>query len=182
MYSTYEINIEQYQDMFESRISVGATEKLPGWETLHAKTVVGRTIWKDMLKKKKTLRDIASWRKKRQLHKVSSSCLDDHRFKKKELESAGELSKVCSQIVLKCVYLARIGRPDILWSVNKLARTVTKWTGACNKRLACLISYIHHTSDCRQCCHVGNTGQHCRLGLFQDADFAGDLGDSKSTW
>ena len=30
-------------------------------------------------------------------------------------------------------------------------------------------------------CHVGNTAQHCRLGLFQDADFAGDLEDSKST-
>ena len=33
-------------------------------------------------------------------------------------------SKVCSQIVLKCLYEARIGRPDILWSVNKLARSV----------------------------------------------------------
>ena len=26
-----------------------------------------------------------------------------------------------------------------------------------------------------------NTAQHCRLGLFQDSDFAGDLEDSKST-
>ena len=33
----------------------------------------------------------------------------------------------------------------------------------------------------RQCCHVENTAQHCRLGLFQDSDFAGDLEDSKST-
>ena len=24
----------------------------------------------------------------------------------------------------------------------------------------------------RQCCHVGNTAQHCRLGLIQDSDFA----------
>ena len=43
-------------------------------------------------------------------------------LKKKEIKSVGELSQVCSQIVLKCLYLARIGRPDILWSVNKLAR------------------------------------------------------------
>ena len=28
---------------------------------------------------------------------------------------------------------------------------------------------------------MGNTAQHCRLGLFQDSDFAGDLEDSKST-
>ena len=73
------------------------------------------------------------------------------------------------------MYLARIGRPDILWSVNKLARAVTKWTRACDKRLARLISYIHHTSEFKQYCHVGNTAQQCRLGLFQDSDFAGDL-------
>ena len=44
-----------------------------------------------------------------------------------------------------------------------------------------LISCIHHTSELKQYCHVGNTGQQCRLGLFQDSDFAGDLEDSKST-
>ena len=27
---------------------------------------------------------------------------------------------------------------------------------------------------------VGNTAKQCRLGLFQDSDFAGDLEDSKS--
>ena len=91
------------------------------------------------------------------------------------------MSKVCSQIVLTCLYLARFGRPEILWSVNKLARSVTNWTGAGDRRLARLIPYIHHTSDYRQFCHVGNTAQHCRLGFVQDSDFAGDLEDSKST-
>ena len=33
----------------------------------------------------------------------------------------------------------------------------------------------------RQYCYVGNTAKQCRLGLFQDSDFAGDLEDSKST-
>ena len=28
---------------------------------------------------------------------------------------------------------------------------------------------------------MGNTATQCRLGLFQDSDFAGDLEDSKST-
>ena len=89
--------------------------------------------------------------------------------------------KESSLIVSKCLYLARFGRPDILWSVNKLARAVTKWTQACDRRLARLISCIHHTNDNRQCCHEGNTAQHCRLALFQDSDFACDLEDSKST-
>ena len=100
---------------------------------------------------------------------------------KEELENKGELSEVCSHIALKCLYLARIGRPDILWSVNKLARSVAEWTQACDRRLARLISYIHFTSDYRQYCHVGTAAQHGRLGLFQDSVFSGDLEDSKST-
>ena len=90
---------------------------------------------------------------------------------RKSWRAVGELSNVCYHIVLQCLYLARIGRPDIRWPENKLARAVTKWTRACDKRLARLISHIHHTDDYRQYCHVGNTAQHCRLGFFQDSDF-----------
>ena len=115
-----------------------------------------------------------------QLYKVSTPCIDDHHFEE-EIKSVVELSQVCSQIVLKCFYLARIGRPDILWSVNKLARSITKWTKACDKRLIRLISFFHHTCEYRQYCFVGNTAKQCRLGLFQDSDFEGDLEDSKST-
>ena len=65
--------------------------------------------------------------------------------------------------------------------MNKLACAVTKCTRACDQRLALLISYIHHTCECKQYCQVGNAAQQCRLGLFQDSDFAGVLEDSKST-
>ena len=107
--------------------------------------------------------------------------MDDHQFKEEEIGSVGELSIVCSQIVLTCLFLARIGRPDILGSVNKLARAITKWASACDKRLARLISYIHHTHVFKQFFHVWNTAQKCRLGISQDSDFAGDSEDSKST-
>ena len=116
-----------------------------------------------------------------QLYTVSTLCIDDHHFKEEELKSVGELSKVCSPIVLKCLHLTRIGRPDIQWSVNKFARSITKWTKACDKRFSRLISYIHQTCEYKQYCHVGNTAKQCRLGLFQDSDIAGDLEDSKST-
>ena len=165
--------------MFESRISAGGSEKLPFPQNLrisswsydmagHAKKCVERYCG---LANKTT----------QQLYKVSIPCIDDHHFKEEETKSVGELSQVCSQIVLKCLYLARIGRLDNLWSVNKLARSITKWTKACDKRLNRLISYIHHTSEYKQYCHVGNTAKQCSLGLFQDSDFAGDLEDSKST-
>ena len=62
-----------------------------------------------------------------QLYKVSTPCIDDHHFKEEEMKSVGDLSQVCSQFFfVKCLYLARIGRPDILWSVKKLARSITK--------------------------------------------------------
>ena len=81
----------------------------------------------------------------------------------------------------ECFYLARIGRPDFLWSVNKLARSITKWTKACDKRLNRLILHIHHTCEYKQYCHVGNTAKQCRLGRIPDSDLARDLEDSKST-
>ena len=75
------------------------------------------------------------------------------------MKSVGELSHVCSQIFLKCLYLARIGRLAVLWSVNKLARSITNWTKACDKRLNRWISNIHHTCEYKQYCHLGNTSQ-----------------------
>ena len=100
-----------------------------------------------------------------QLYKVSTPRIDDNHFKEEELKSVGELPKVSSHIVPQCLYLARIGRPGILWSVNKFARSTTKWIKACDKRLNRLISY-------KQYCYVGNIAKQCRLGLFQDSDFA----------
>ena len=125
--------------------------------------------------------DIVSWPTRRRNNSTKYQLHDLMTVISKKKKSVGELSQVCSKIVLKCLYLARIGRPDILWSVNKLARSITKWTKACDKRLNRLISYIHHTCEYKQYCHVGNTAKQCRLGLFQDSDFAGDLEDSKST-
>ena len=80
-----------------------------------------------------------------QLHKVSTPCLGDHQFSKVEQEKVGELSKVCSQLILNCLYLARVGRPHILWSVNHFARGITKWNKA-DEKMARLIFYIHCAS------------------------------------
>ena len=145
--------VDNYRTTFESRISAGGVEKSPfphnprisSWSydmVGHAKKCVERYC---ELANKTT----------QQLYKVSTPCIDDHHFKEEEMKSVGELSQVCSQLVLKCLYLARIGRPDILWSVNKLARSITKWTKACDKRLSRLISYIHHTCEYKQYCLCG---------------------------
>ena len=86
------------------------------WNVMH------RSVWNDIL----------NWQTK-QLNNYTKSqhyALTIINAKKKKMGTVEELSKVCSQIVLQCLYLARIGRPDILWSVNKLARAITKCINA----------------------------------------------------
>ena len=172
--------VDNCRHVFESRISDGAMEKLPEAKAPGKPDANTISPWSyDMEGQAKKCAEryceLAN-RTTQQFCKVATPCLEDHHYNEEEKGSVGEFSTVCAQIVLKCLYLARIGRPDILWSVNQLARAVTKWTKACDKCLARLISYIHHTSEFR-----GNTPQQCRIGSFQDSDFAGDVEDSKST-
>ena len=120
--------------------------------------VMQRNVWSD----------IVNWRTeqpsnctKSQLHALTTT-----NSRKKKWDLSENCQRFAQILFQKCL---------------NLARAVTKWTKACDKRSARLISYIHHTCENRQCCCVGNTAQHCRLGMFQDSDFAGDLEDSKST-
>ena len=128
-----------------------SNRKITRWEKPHAQTAAWSYDMGRHAQNALKYCELAN-EKTKQLDKVSSPCLNDHHLKQEELESVGELAGVCSQIVLTCLYLARIGRPDILWSVNKLARSVTKW-------IPTVLSCWKHGT----------------------ALFAGDLGDSKST-
>ena len=115
------------------------------------------------------------------LKKVATPCLDDNMLNTSDFMEKGTLSKDASKAVLKCLYLARLARPEILWTVNSLAREVTKWTVACDKRLHRLISYLHHRRDDALVSFVGDEPKDCNIVLFCDASFAGDRKDSKST-
>ena len=90
--------VDNYRAMFESRIFRRSNWKIPCSENLcisswprHAKKCVERYC------------ELAN-RTTQQLYKVSTPCIDDHHFKE-ELKSVGELSKVCSQMVLKCTFI-----------------------------------------------------------------------------
>ena len=120
-------------------------------------------------------------KKEQDLKQVPTPCLDDHQMKPEDFEVKGELTAIADRIVLKALYLARVNRSDILWTVNVLAREVTKWNVACDKRLHRLMCYIHFTRDHVLTCFVGDYPEDCRIALYSDASFAGDLRDSKST-
>ena len=144
--------VDNYRTMFESRISAGRVEKLPFPQNLRISS------WSY---------DMAGHAKKC----VERYCELANKTTQQPLQR--RRNEICWRIV-KCMlsncsemlYLARIGRPDILWSVNKLARSITKWTKACDKRLNRLISYIHHTSEYKQYCHVGNTAKNADWDCF----------------
>ena len=141
--------VTNYRDMFKSRISAGAKEKLLTRASRKPDAEMISSWSYDMEgRAKKRVERYCEFANKttQKFFKVATPCMGDHQFKEEEIESVGELSTVCSQI----------------------ARAVTKWTKAFHKRLARLISYTYHTSEYRQYCYVGNTAQQCRLGLFQD--------------
>ena len=141
--------MDNYGSLFGSRISAGALKRIPETKATgkpDAETISSCSYDMEGPAKKCVERycELAN-ETTEQSYKVATPCMDDHQFKEKEIGSVG------------CLFLARIGRPDFLWSVNKLALAVTKWTRACDKCLARLISYIHQTSEYRQYCYVGNT-------------------------
>ena len=76
---------------------------------------------------------------------VATPCIDDHQLSPEEMVTKDALSAVAAKIVLKVLYLARVGRMDLLWSVYVLAREVARWKAACDRLLHRLISYIEQS-------------------------------------
>ena len=113
--------------------------------------------------------------------KVATPGMDDHQLKPEDFETEGTLSKDAAKIIMKALCGARPVRFELLWPICSIARQVTKWTRACDKRLHRLICYIHNTPDHSLESFVGDDAQHCHPVLFSDADFAGDVVTAKST-
>ena len=113
--------VTNHRDMCESRISAGAKEnytlELQG-NLMQKSYRLGLSTWKVM--PRNVWKDIANFRFKR-LNNYTKS--QHHAWMTIVLKKWVSRRIVCNllQIVLKCLYLARIGRPDILLSVNKLA-------------------------------------------------------------
>ena len=85
--------------MFESKISAGATEKLPYSEKLGANISSCPVVWKVMPKKCVERYCELVNKTTQQLYEVVMMCVDDHQFKEEEVGSVGELS---TSLLAKC--------------------------------------------------------------------------------
>ena len=119
-----------------------------GGRDLTQKLSRGPTTWK--VTRKSALKNVVSWQIKRQ-----SSCTKPQLLawttiiarKRRTGNGSRNCPKYALRLSFESLYLARIGGPDVLWSVNNLTRAVTKWTRARDRRLARLIAHIHHRND-----------------------------------
>ena len=118
----------------------------------------------------------------RQLYEVATPRMDDHHFEEEENGSVGERSINC--LLTNCSEMLILGMYWEAWSFNGLWRNLHDRLRngpkhVTNDYLVWSYTFIIQM-NLKQQCHVGNATQHCRLGLFQDSDFAGDLEVSKS--
>ena len=151
--------VDYYRAMFESRISAGGTEKntmlrkpvyffMVLWYGRSCEEMCGAILWAIKQDDSTTLHSIYS------LHRWPS-------LSRRRMKSVGELSQVCSQIVLKCLYLARIGRPDQWINLRDPLQNGPKpvtnaWIDWCHT----LITHVNTNSIVYVC----NTAKQCTTG------------------
>ena len=82
---------------------------------------------------------------------------------------------------MKLLYAARVGRFDLLRSINNLARKITKGTKKEDALLHHLMAYVHQSKHHMMIGWVGDSMENSSIGLFADADYAGCGESLKST-
>ena len=114
------------------------------------------------------------------LRKVTTPCLPESNMTNEELSNVGELGSFASRILMRCLWISRLARPDIAFAVQRLASRVTRWTKWEDRQMYRLVSYLHSTSE-----HVmklrADPGQPPTLQVFTDSDFASWPHTAKST-
>ena len=115
------------------------------------------------------------------LKHVPTPGLDDTAFRPDDFTSPGTLAPSAASVLMKILYLARCCRFDILHPVCTLAREITKWNRACDKRVHRLICYMHLTRLHRLEPFVGDKPEERAIIMYTDASFADCTQTSKST-
>ena len=88
-----------------------------------------------------------------------------------EIVTPGELHDSASRILIRCLWLARLCRADILSAIIRLSSRVTRWITWEDRQTLRLVSFIHHTRDiCMNTSYSWDAPPE--LGVYTDSDFA----------
>ena len=93
----------------------------------------------------------------------------------------GQLADCSARLVMKLMWLCRIGRPDILIGVTQSAKHVTCWSLNDDKRIQRIVGYWKSTSDYAHVMKISDSPSELSFSLYCDANFGGDLKDMNST-
>ena len=100
-----------------------------------------------------------------------TSLLGNSRESKPEVgesaEPEGKLAKRADGVLTKILYAARIARFDLLRTVNRLARRITKWMEDDDAALFRLISFIQRSKEDKMIGWVGDDMSSLRLALIE---------------
>ena len=93
----------------------------------------------------------------------------------------GRLSGEACRVLMKCLWLARLGRPDCQNPIGTMSTHLNCWSVNDDKRMYRLICYINSTPHYRLQGQVRDPPELLKLCLFCDADFAGESDNTRST-
>ena len=96
-------------------------------------------------------------------------------------DERGELAGEACRALMKCLWLGRLARPDIVKPIGDMASKLQCWNKNCDKQLYRLVCYIHSTAHYKLVGVVNDKPEDLCLRLYVDADFCGDRLDTKST-
>ena len=117
----------------------------------------------------------------RNLRNVSSPFISDHDWSQCS-DKPGVFHKSCSSYTATCLFLGRVGRPDISTATQRLCTAVAKWTETEDAALVRLMGYLEQNADLALFGSLSPEDlEDLLLVLFTDADWAGDASTSKST-
>lgn len=112
---------------------------------------------------------------------VSKPPLDDNNINDEDITAPRELPTIAADGLMNNLHVVRMCIYHWLYPVVVLARDITRWTGACDKRLFRLMCYINSVMSFNLVKHVGDHLLKCKVLLFTDSDIARHPCTSKST-
>ena len=114
------------------------------------------------------------------LKQAITPCLPESSMTDTDFETEGILHKHAARILMRCLWLSRLSRPDISFAVGRLTTRVSKWTAWEDRQTLRLISYLNSTKGHMMRAAVEPKAKP-EILVFTDSDFASCPYTSRST-